>query len=263
MIIDIHTHAFPDALAARAVPHLEEEGNVTAHLDGTVTSLVASMDATGIDVSVVASIATKPAQFDSIIQWSKAIAGERIFPFPSVHPADPLALDHIGEIKAAGFRGIKMHPYYQGFSVDAPGVFPLYERIVDEGLVLLMHTGFDIAFERKRIADPVRVERVLQVFPDLKIIASHLGAWEDWDEVEARLLGKPIYLDTSYSIPFIGRERARSFGLRHPSEYVLFGSDSPWGDQKDAMAMVRDLDLGAERTERFLGCNAASLLGLD
>ncbi len=263
MIIDIHTHAFPDTLAERAVLHLEEEGNVKACLDGKVSSLIISMDTAGIDASVVASIATKPDQFRPIMEWSSGIADHRIHPFPSVHPADPDALDHIGEIKAAGFRGIKMHPYYQDFTVDSPEVLPLYERILSEDLVLLMHTGFDIAFERKRVADPTRIERVLRQFPGLKFIASHFGAWEDWDEVENCLLGRQVYLDTSHSVSFIGHKRAREFLLRHPSEYILFGSDSPWGDQKDDVETIRQLHLGARRTEGLLGQNAATLLGLD
>ncbi|MFP4564308.1 MAG: amidohydrolase, partial [Spirochaetia bacterium] len=57
-IVDFHTHAFPDELAARAVPALEAEADIEAVLDGTVTSLLESMDRAGIERSVVASIAT-------------------------------------------------------------------------------------------------------------------------------------------------------------------------------------------------------------
>jgi len=59
-IIDFHTHAFPDELAARAIPFLEEEGNVKAWLDGTAADLLRSMDRAGIERSVICSIATRP-----------------------------------------------------------------------------------------------------------------------------------------------------------------------------------------------------------
>lgn len=65
-IIDFHTHAFPDKLAERAIKSLEGEGEIKAHLNGTVSALLSSMDRYGIEKSVVCSIATKPAQFDSI-----------------------------------------------------------------------------------------------------------------------------------------------------------------------------------------------------
>ena len=262
MIVDIHTHAFPDTLAERAVPALEQEGNVKACLDGKVASLIESMDSAGIDASVVASIATKPGQFDSIFRWSESIATERIIPFPSVHPKDPDAFHRIGDIKIAGFRGIKLHPYYQEFTVDALDMLPIYEKLQHAGLVLLLHTGFDIAYERYRIADPVRIASISRQFPELKLITSHFGAWEDWDEVERYLLGKSVFFDTSYSIPFMGPDRARDFLLRHHPGRILFGSDSPWGDQAADLAAIRRMGLDGELTDGLLGENARLLLGL-
>ncbi|HEB69046.1 MAG TPA: amidohydrolase, partial [Desulfobulbus sp.] len=41
--IDFHTHAFPDQIAATAIPALEKKGNVKAYLNGTVTDLLKSM----------------------------------------------------------------------------------------------------------------------------------------------------------------------------------------------------------------------------
>jgi len=76
-IIDIHTHAFPDHIAAAAIPALEKEGDIKAYLNGTVSALLASMDRSGFDQSVLCSIATRPEQFASILDWSKAIRSLR------------------------------------------------------------------------------------------------------------------------------------------------------------------------------------------
>jgi hypothetical protein len=70
-VIDVHAHAFPDELAPRAVSRIEGLAGVRAVLDGTVSSLLRSMDAAGIERSVVLSIATKPSQFESILAWSR------------------------------------------------------------------------------------------------------------------------------------------------------------------------------------------------
>ena len=88
-IIDFHTHAFPDNLAERVVKMLAEEGGIGAHFDGKVSSLLSSMDSCGIEKSVICNIATKPSQFDTILQWCKKISSERIIPFPCFHPYDP------------------------------------------------------------------------------------------------------------------------------------------------------------------------------
>ncbi|MDO8303094.1 MAG: hypothetical protein Q7T18_07625, partial [Sedimentisphaerales bacterium] len=87
-IIDFHTHAFPDAIAVRAMQSLQHGCDIQAQLDGKISSLLASMDSCGIETSVVCSIATKPSQFESILKWSEQIQTERILPFPSVHPDD-------------------------------------------------------------------------------------------------------------------------------------------------------------------------------
>jgi hypothetical protein len=263
MMIDFHTHAFPDALAERAMPLLEQEGNVKAVLDGKVSSLLRSMDAAGVRASVVASIATRPHQFDSILKWSGEVVSDRIIPFPSVHPGDPEAVEHLRVVHAQGFKGVKLHPYYQEFDLDEERLRPVYAALQECGLILLCHTGFDLAFPRTRKCDPVRICRVLEAFPRLKFVASHLGAWEDWDEVERHLIGRPVFMDVSYAIDWIGSKRAREFILRHPQEYMLFGTDSPWAGQKETIEQVRQLQLGSERERLLFGENAARLLGLD
>lgn len=261
-VIDIHAHAFPDRVAEKAIPALEEEAIIKACSDGKISSLLSSMDAAGIETSVVASIATKPEQFGPILEWSKEIQSGRLIPFPSVHPSDPEAVEKIGRIASAGFRGLKLHPYYQGFTIDDENFLPLYKEISDMGLILLLHTGFDIAFPHDRIADPEKVLRLLDQFPDLLLISSHLGAWKDWDEAERLLLGKPVYMDTSACFDFMDEHRFRHFLTSHPKEYLLFGTDSPWVDQKDALDRIRRQGLSRERMDAVLGGNAARLLGL-
>jgi predicted TIM-barrel fold metal-dependent hydrolase len=261
MIIDMHVHAFPDALAARAVPALEKEGGVKAFLDGRVSSLVRSMLEAGIDRALVCSIATKPAQFSSILAWSRSMASDRIVPLASIHPDDPLLVDRVREVREAGLVGIKLHPYYQNFDLDESRLFPLWEALEASGLLVVSHTGFDIAFPRIRRAEPARVRRVLDAFPRLRFVATHFGGWEDWDAVERELLGRPITLELSYSLEDLGPARARRMALAHPPGYLLFGTDSPWKGQRETLTLLRALDLPAPLEAAILGGNAAALLG--
>lgn len=259
-IVDFHAHAFPDALAERAVPALAKEGNVEPALDGRLVSLLASMDRAGIATSVVCSIATKPSQFDRILEWSAQNESARLAMFPSVHPEDPDAAGQVRRIAAAGLRGVKWHPYYQRFAIDEPRMFPLYAAAEEGGLAVVMHCGFDIAYPRDRVADPVRTRRVIDAFPGLKFIATHVGGWEDWDEVERHLLGRPVWLDTAFSLPFMTADRARKLLTGHPADRLLFGTDSPWADQAGEVARLRALGLPADLERRILRDNGAALL---
>ena len=165
------------------------------------------------------------------------------------------------QVAEAGFAGIKLHPYYQDFNIDDEALFPLYRALDELGLILVCHTGFDFAFPRERKADPVRVLRVVERVPSLKLVTSHMGAWDDWDEVGKYLIGKPITMDISLSLDLLGRERAREMLLSHPADRVLFGTDSPWGSQPETVQALRALELGEEREQRLLGKNARGLLG--
>ena len=259
-MIDFHAHAFPDQVAASAIPYLEEEGDVKARHDGRVDSLIFLMDRNNVEKSVVCSIATRPAQFTSILNWSKQIRSERIIPFPSFHPADPDMLEHIDMIKAEGFKGIKMHPYYQHFFLDDERLFPAYERISELGLILVMHTGFDIAFPRIRRCDPAQILAVVLRFPELKMVTTHLGAWQQWPEVENLLAGREIYMDVSYTLDQIDPEMARRIILKHPKEYILFGTDSPWSGPGETLKQLQALGLGREREELIIRKNGLTLL---
>lgn len=260
-IVDIHTHAFPEAIAEKAVRHLSDAAQTPACLDGTVRTLLRSMDDAGIDRAVVASIATKPSQFEAILKWSEEIASDRIVPLPSVHPQDPEWSIHLNDVACRGFLGIKLHPYYQDFAIDDDRLLPFYEKANALGLMILMHAGFDMAYPRHRCADPRRVARIKSYFPELKLIAAHLGAWEDWDEVRRHLVGRHVHLDTSYSLAFMSKQEARDLILAHPPECVLFGSDSPWEDQRTALGQLAALGLPDHLHRAILGENALKLFG--
>ncbi len=261
MIIDFHAHAFPDELAVKTVPLLAERGGISEVLDGTIKSLLASMQRSGISRSVLGLIATRPGQFSAIIKWAEKVRSSQIVPFPSFHPADPDMLEQIKTIHSLGFKGIKLHPYYQEFKIDEQRLFPAYELMSDLGLILLIHSGFDIGFPELRIAEPERTANVVKLFPHLKLVAAHLGGWRLWDEVEKFLVGKKVYLDLAFSLDFLSVEQAGKIITAHPADRVLFGTDTPWADQQKEIENLLKLNLEPELEKNILGINAEKLLG--
>lgn len=242
---------------------LEEAPGIRAYLDGTVGDLLRSMDGTGIEKSVICCIATKPEQFEPILRWCGQIRSDRLIPFPSVHPADPALVDHIRRIHNEGFRGIKLHPYYQDFFADEDRMARLYEETDRLNLLLVMHTGYDIAFPRTRRADPQRIVTVKERFPGLGLVTTHMGAWQQWEEVRSQLIGREIHMEISFALEDLEPRCAREMILGHPEGHILFGSDSPWTDQAQTLALLEKLDLPEEGLSRILADNALRLLDLD
>ena len=260
-IVDFHTHAFPDQIAASAIASLEHEGGIKAWLDGTVADLLRSMDRSGIETSVLCSIATRPSHFQPILDWSRMVRSERIIPLPSLHPDDSQLLEHLRIIHAEGFPGIKMHAYYQDCAIDDPRLSDLYAMLAELGMLLVIHAGYDIAYPRIRLADPARILDVCRQFPDLKLIATHLGGWDEWEDVETLLVGKPVFMELSFALNELAPARLRRILLAHPADFLLFGTDAPWTDQADSLDLLRRLDLPEALVERITVTNARRLLG--
>jgi len=259
--IDIHTHAFPDEIAERTIAALQAEGDWKAVGNGTISGLVESMDAADIDVSCVCTIATKPDQVKGILNWCKKIRSDRIEPLPSVHPKTPGAARWIRRFAQHEFAGIKLHPMYQDFVADDPAMDPIFSAVRECGLFVALHCGNDIAFPGDARAAPLRVRRLIDRHPDLKLVCTHLGGWQAWDQAERYVLGTSAYVETSFSVPLLGLERAGQLIRRHDPRRILFGTDWPWASQKEDLALLDRLNLKAAERKAILWANAARLLG--
>jgi predicted TIM-barrel fold metal-dependent hydrolase len=261
--IDIHAHAFPDDLAKRAMKALEESADWKAALDGKVKSLLGSMDKADIDVSVVCPIATKPGQVEGILKWCAEIRSDRLDAFPSVHPKDADPASWLRRIAEAGFSGIKLHPMYQDFSADDAGMLELYAAAGELGLTVLIHCGRDVAFPMDDDrAEPARIAQALGTVQTVDFVATHLGGWRMWEESRRHLVGARCYMETSFSLYELPADEALRMIRAHGVDKVLFGTDSPWADQKLELERVRALGLTEQELKKILFGNAARILGL-
>lgn len=260
MIIDVHAHVFPDEMAKRVVDQLSAAGRVPAFLDGTLPSLIASMDKAGIDKSVIAPVSTKASQVPSINTFSASTAGPRVIPFGSLHPEFEETEAEIGRMVELGIRGIKLHPEYQVFHPDDEALFPMYEQLERAGLIILFHAGHDVEIPTLH-STPAHFARLHEAFPRLQMILAHMGSWLLWDDVEKHLVGKDVYLDTSYVFDDIDLGQFRRMVMEHGPERVLFGTDSPWTDQSVELERLRASGLSADVVDEILGASAARLFG--
>ncbi len=262
MRIDFHTHIYPDRVAHSTVLAVRERAGIEAYTDGTLKGLKKSMAKAGIDLSVVAAVATKPQQVASIQRWLRGIRQPGIDALAVMHPADPLSCGQMKMLKEEGFRGFKFHPDYQDFFVDDPRMFPLYERVAAEDMFILFHAGMDRGLPHPVHGTPGRLAAVHRAVPELCMVAAHLGGEDAYEETAEQLLGQDVYLDTSFvlrKMPATFRER---FLREHPMERLIFASDSPWTDQGEELRFLLELPyLSESDKEKICFSNAARLMG--
>ncbi len=264
-IIDFHTHIFPDRIAREAMARLaEESGEYRPCTDGTLAGLLASMDRAGISLSVAANIATRPAQALPILEFCRQVRGDRLAPLVSFHPESGLdvAEDLLTQAAAAGIRGVKLHPMYQQFFIDEKRMDPYYQLISHFGFFVVLHTGLDVAFPGNLQADVDRVRKIADRFPQLTIVATHVGGWRQWDRATVMADRPNVYTETSMTLTEMGDREFAQLLSRFDEDRVLFGTDSPWTDQQEMVERTLRLDLSDKRKEKMLFRNAQRLLGL-
>ena len=282
MIIDIHTHIFPDKIAESTLNILSGKSHTPPFTDGTAAGLAASARSAGVDLSVILPVATSAKQVPKINQAALAEREKNrargLLSLAAMHPACEDLEAQIEWAAENGFRGIKIHPVYQGADLDDPRFLEILRRAAALGLFVVTHTGLDIGFPGVVHCSPEMAANALEAVPDVHLVLAHMGGWKEWDRAVRLLAGSGAYLDTSFSIREItplddGYHKPEDLPLLSPEEFcemvhvfgadhVLFGTDSPWRDASAEMNWIRALPLSSDQIDLILGGAAQRLLGL-
>ena len=267
MIIDFHTHIWPEKIAARAVESLVKgSGGIYPPVsDGTLAGLLNNMNTWKIDYSVLQPVVTKESQVESTNLWVAEIQNQyknQIVSFGGIWPHSENYKAQIDFVASLGLKGIKFHPEYQNFLVDEDRFLKIYDYALSKGLILIFHAGFDPAYPPPYKTSPAQFAKIADSMQGGVIVAAHLGGSQQWDLVEKDLCGKNIYLDTAMGFDFYSEEQFLRILKNHGQEKILFGTDSPWSSGKTELEKLYALDLPEETKNQIAGLNAKRILGL-
>ena len=267
-MIDIHTHIFPDEIAAKAVEKLRlgvEEADCgykgIVYSDGTAADLLRVMDRAGVERSVLLPVATRPSQPESINRWTMSLDNDRLIPFGAFYPErgknQTKELEYLAE---NDFRGIKLHGDYQDFYADDEHMIPVYKKCAELGLAVVLHAGFDFVSPDDIHVTPERMLRAADKAPDTIFVLAHMGGIR-FEEQAAELLSDNdhIYVDTSYTAGRLSPDVMHDLIMSYGADRVLFGSDCPWNDPADVIALIRNSRLSEEDFKKILRTNAENL----
>jgi predicted TIM-barrel fold metal-dependent hydrolase len=246
MIIDAHTHIYPDDVAHKALNTVMKNGNglVSIHTDGTHNGLISSMDKAGIDYSIVLPVATGVGHGKTILEWIKKInpLSERIIFFGSVHPHDPGCRETIKEMCNAGIQGIKFHPGYQNFPANSIEALRAYEEILKKDMVLHFHSGFDPSLPQCDYTSVERFSTVVKSLGGSKIVLAHAGGMDEWQKVIDLLGNRGCYFDLAWVLEKMRADDVARELYRQNEDYFLFGTDTPWCDQTHYVQLIQNSD---------------------
>lgn len=283
MVIDIHTHVFPDKIAADVLDRLSHASKSRAFTDGTIRGLIDSMKNYGVARSIVLPVATNTHQVekinDSSARLNENFVAQGIHSFGCIHPDYTNFRAELARIKSLGLKGIKIHPVYQDTDIDDEKYLRIMSRAAELDLIVIAHAGLDIGFPGVVRCTPKMSRRVIDEIGDFKFVLAHMGGWKSWAEVPEFLADTKVFIDTAFSTGAIPARSdcewnaadlklldAAGFMALYKNfgaDRILFGTDSPWSPPDTSIAFIKNLPISDLDKNKILGENAEKLLGKD
>lgn len=280
MIIDFHVHTFPDKIAAKTVRHLAFKSHTQPAADGTVKSLLKSMQEAGIDYSVNLPVATSSLQVEklnrSLVADMDSMMNKGIINLGCMHPEYENYKNELRFLKSHGIAGIKLHPAYHGMDLDDIRMLRIIDAASELDMLVLVHAGIDIGIYDRDYASVKHILKVIDEIHPAGLILAHMGGWGEWEDVERDLAGARVWLDTAFSIGPIYPNPEDSIApiascnltdedfvrlsRKHGTDRILFATDSPWVSQSDYVERIRALPFSEEEKEQIFSGNAIRLL---
>ncbi|HEY1683208.1 MAG TPA: amidohydrolase family protein [Tepidisphaeraceae bacterium] len=260
-----HAHVFPPAMNA----------------DGTIERLLVLMDACQIEKAVCFAPFPHQCDFDpNAWLMGELKKHDRLLGFGTVDVRREDLRQQVQRLKEMGFKGMKLHPNAQDFSILSPKIFQIYQAAQDLGMFITFHTGVHHArMKNSRVID---FDEIAWEFPRLKFSMEHVGGYHFFKEALAVLFNHvPPPWETGESNVFAGlasiftmpalrfwhltREQLLELVGQVGVDQMIFGLDFPYNKEKETLHGIETIQsLGLSETDvaKILGGNLKRALGL-
>lgn len=226
--IDIHTHIYPDKIARKATDSVRDFYQIEgSNMDGTVDMLLQRGAEAGISHYVVLPVSNTPNRVRSINSFilEQAHIHQNFTGFGTIHADMEGLMEEVEWIFGSGLKGIKMHPDSQRFPIDDPRLFPVYDAVQDK-LPVMLHMGD----RRYNYSHPVRLRKILDMFPHLQVIAAHFGGYSMFHTARELLWDTDCVFDVSSALMFMEKGEPERYINSYGAERMAYGTDYPLWD---------------------------------
>ncbi|HEX8218149.1 MAG TPA: amidohydrolase family protein [Chloroflexia bacterium] len=278
MIIDFHTHVFPDEVRADREGFLEREawfGSLYADPKRKLASaedVVASMEEAGVDRTVVLGFPWRDGglckEHNSYLLDAVRRYPDKLIGFGIVQPLDAGDAKELDRCLSGGLMGMgEIGPDSQRYDLEARWVLAdSVEVLQHHDRPLLTHSSEPLGhdYAGKGTVTPPRLLKLASNFPELKIVMAHWGGGLPFYELmpEVRETLRNVYYDTAASTYLYSFDVFPIVVQLIGSGRILWGTDFPLLSQAKFLKRVRESGLNEEQLGDVLGGNAARLLRL-
>lgn len=232
-LFDVHVHFLPENIQAAVWREFDEAGPKIGRpwpifYRGSVEERVAQLRSFGVKRFSALPYAHKPGVAAYLNAWAADFAQQYPDNLRSAtfYP-EPGAADYVAAGIDAGVEIFKLHTQVGEFLLDDPLLMEAWEALEDAGTPIVIHVGSGPV--GNAFTGPEHLERLLKLFPDLRVIVAHLGAPEFAEFLDLAEAYEHTWLDTTmvftdFFVPFPGALVPRLADL---GDKILYGSDFP------------------------------------
>ncbi|MDR3608914.1 MAG: amidohydrolase family protein [Oligoflexia bacterium] len=274
LVIDFHTHVFPDtaqkflpvsnelrktvrAWLRPALENLHESGTLIRHLpdplrrgldevsavapvsglllESTTDDLLETMDVNEVDVALVIP---HPPTVSNDFVLEVCARDERLLPVAYVPKDAPKPVATLKALVGRGARALKIHPAADGEGPDSARYKKLLKAATEQGLPVILHTGCmhsSLLFKDSSLSEASLYAPWFKEFPKTPFVLAHMNWHAPGVAMNLAIEYPNVYVDTSWQPSEVIGEAVRRMG----PERILFGSDWPLVGNNIAIGLER------------------------
>jgi len=279
MIIDSHTHLFPEtvkkdrSLFFDKEPEFKQLYNSPRAKISTIAELIDTMDIHGVDISVVSGFPWKNPDFakknnDTLLEAVQAYP-DRIKGLACFDLGWEGAADEAGRCMDAGLSGVgELAFYLSGIDETALKLLdPVMAALRENGnRPCMIHTNEPVGhpYPGKTPVTLEQIDTLARTFPDNRIILAHWGGGIFFYHVMKKQMKKNlknIWYDTAASVFLYDPEIYNMAIQANVIDKVLFGTDFPLLTPDRYYADMDKSAMTVTHRKQVLGENALALFG--
>jgi predicted TIM-barrel fold metal-dependent hydrolase len=202
---------------------------------------------------------------DEVAGWVRRHPG-RLAGVASVDIRNPrlAVLELRRAVTGLGFRALRVVPWLWGLPPNHRLYYPLFAECVELGVPFMTQVGHTGPLRTSETGRPIPyLDDVALDFPDLVIVAGHIGYPWTTEMIALATKYPNVYIDTSAYVSHRYPAELVAYLCGHGRRKVLFGSNYPMITPAQALRRLDELGLDNEARGLFLGGNADRLFPPD
>lgn len=264
--IDAHVHVLPDERTAQFIAN---EGPEAPWSRCGVEAYLRRMDRYQIEKALLLPTNDQYLYYHDPNETNRFLGElvrkypDRFYAFADITASGAYFIEqtpHILEdaVKEYGLSGLKIHPANLHMDADDLRLVPVLRKAAELGVPVMFHANpCRLGFHDN--CAPDRINRMIQVFPDLDVITAHLGGmkWQD-------ALSGCSWADISYILPELtalyGIEQVNRILRAFGADRLIFGTDFPDGEYEVYFEILDQMDFTEEEIDKIAWKNILGLL---